>query len=145
MVGIGLEDEVREFHFLGGRRSIARPPLRRILDGGDHLRMGVTQNHRPPRKHIVDIRVPVHIVEPGAPGMMDEKGVAAHGFEGSHGTVDSAGNGFLGAPEEKPGFPPVRFHDGRYHNISLLYLSKNLQFQIETSRGRLSFCSSPVL
>src|SRR5581483_8989476 len=61
------------------------------LDGLDHRRKGMAQNHRAPGTEVVDGSVAVDVVEIGALGTLDERRFAAHGAKGPHGRVHAAG------------------------------------------------------
>ena len=81
-----------------GRRGAETGRVARgALNGFDHRRKGVAQDHRPPGAEIVDIAVAVGVGEPGALSAFDKRRRAAHRAEGPHGRVDAAGEEALGA------------------------------------------------
>ncbi len=67
------------------------------LDGLDHRRKGVAQDHRPPGAEVVDVAVAVGVGEPGALGALDKRRRAAHRAKGPHRRVDAAGEKALRA------------------------------------------------
>ena len=101
--GIAGHDALGEIG-LGGRGCAeAGRVARRALDGFDHGRKGVAQNHRAPGAEVVDVAVAVGVVEIRALGALDEGRRAAHGAKGAHRRVDAAGKVALGALLEGPG------------------------------------------
>ena len=61
------------------------------LHGRDDARVGVPEDHRPPRADEVDILAPVGIGEVRTGTGHHEPGRTAHGAEGAHGRVHAAG------------------------------------------------------
>ncbi len=51
----------------------------------------MTQYHRAPREDIVNIRLPILIIELAALGAFDKEGVSFYGTKSTDGTVDSSG------------------------------------------------------
>ena len=83
---------------LGGRGGAeAGRVARGALNGLDHRRKGVAQNHRPPGAEVVDVAVAVGVGEPGALGALDKRRRAAHRAKGPHRRVYPAGKEALGA------------------------------------------------
>ena len=84
---------------LGGR-SIGRPggggPAHRVDQG----RVGVAEDRRPPRLHVVAVTAAIGVDEIGPLGGGDEEGLATDGAERPHGRVDAAGDPFEGPAEE---------------------------------------------
>ncbi len=64
-----------------GRSTVRRAAGDRRVDGGQHLGVGVTEQHRPPRADQVDVLVAVDVGQPGARGRADEPGRAADRVE----------------------------------------------------------------
>jgi len=62
------------------------------LDGLDHGREGVAEDHGAPGAEVVDVAVAVGVVEISALGALEEGGMAANGAESPHGRIDAAGN-----------------------------------------------------
>ena len=58
---------------------------------------GVAQDQRPPRQHVIDEAVAVHVPQVGALAAVDEQRLPAHGPKGAHRRVDPA--------REKPAEP----------------------------------------
>jgi hypothetical protein len=55
----------------------------------------MTQNHRAPRQDVVDVAVPIDVVEAGAFGALDKPGLASDGAEGAHRTIYTPGDQLL--------------------------------------------------
>ena len=92
---------LRETNLELRRRAVARPAGGGVADGGDDGGMGVPENHRAPRAHVVDEAPPVGSVEERALRPDDEDGRTADGAERAHGTVHAAGNDAARAVEER--------------------------------------------
>jgi hypothetical protein len=72
-------------------------------DGANDVRVGVTEDERPPRADVVDVLRPIGAVEVRAFAARDEDGLAAYGAERAYGAVHAAGDEALGALEEGSG------------------------------------------
>jgi hypothetical protein len=83
------------------RGAEARAPTRGRGDRLQQARRSVPVDERPPRHHVVDEAVAVHVFEHGAGGAPDEARRAAHRLEGANGTVHAAGEHTAGAFEER--------------------------------------------
>ncbi len=88
--GERLPDQVREPDLARRGSPVARSPPGGRLDGGDDLRGGVPEDHRPPRADVVDEGVPVHVADGGALRALDEQGGSPDGSERADGGVDAA-------------------------------------------------------
>ncbi len=66
-------------HFARRRRAIAEPARCGLLYRFDHMRMGVTGDHRSPGADIIDIAVTIHINQAGTLRAFDEHRRAADG------------------------------------------------------------------
>ena len=130
--GIAGRDALGEIG-LGGRGGAeAGGVARGALDGFDHRRKCVAQNHRAPGAEVVDVAIAVGVVKVRALGALDEGRRAAHGAKGADRRVDAAGKEALGALLEGLGTvcEDVRTHRG---------------FSIEGMCGRASLgASQPV-
>ena len=69
------------------------------LHGLQHLGVRVANNGRPPRAHVIDVGLALHVPHAGALGPLDEARRAAHGPEGPHGRVDAAHQHLAGTVE----------------------------------------------
>ena len=87
---------------LGGR-AVRRTARHRCLDRLEDGRVGVAEQHRPPRADQVDIGVVVDVGQPRAGGGADEAGRATDGVEGAHRRVDPARCHGTGSGEERLG------------------------------------------
>src|SRR5271165_3626004 len=61
--------------------------------------MGVPEDQRPPRHHVVDVGVVVEVGQRAALGRFHEKRRSADRLEGAHRRIDAARNDSLGASE----------------------------------------------
>jgi hypothetical protein len=50
----------------------------------------MTEDHRPPGEHIVNVRISIHVIQPGSLGPLDEPGLPADGSKGTDWAVDPA-------------------------------------------------------
>src|SRR3989338_7044132 len=55
----------------------------------------MTQNHRTPGKHIIDVFVSVHIIDISAFSLIDKQRLHAYRLKGADRAIDSAGNELL--------------------------------------------------
>ena len=86
---------------LGRRRRPERQATRcRLGDGVDDGRVGVAEDHRPPRADQVDVAVAVGVGQPAAVRLGDEARGAADRGEGSHRGVHPAGDDLAGVLEQ---------------------------------------------
>ena len=67
------------------------PALGRRDDRREHRGVGVAEDERPPRAHVVDVVVAVDVDDLGAVAALDEDRVAADGAHRAHRRVDAAG------------------------------------------------------
>ena len=89
--GKAAGDQFGEVGFGGDGGSEARATGGRLLDGLDHGREGVAEDHGPPGAEEVEVAVAVDVVEVGSFGVADERRVTADGAEGPDGRVDASG------------------------------------------------------
>ena len=82
-----------------GRGAEARAVVERLDDRRADARMGMAQDHRPPRADVVDVVVAVDVVEVGPLGPGDERRLAADGAERPRRAVHAAGNHAVGPDE----------------------------------------------
>ena len=66
----------------------------------DDRRMRVPQGERPPREHVVNVAIAIHVPQIRALPPRDEARDAADGAKGAHGTIDAAGDQLLRAREQ---------------------------------------------
>ena len=92
-----LANHSRQLQFLKGRRAVARPRSGSPLNSPDHPRMGVSQDHGPPRGHVIEIGVAVHVGHRGALRARDEQRMPADRPERTDRAVHPTGNIFLRA------------------------------------------------
>ena len=69
------------------------------LHGFQHLGVRVAHNGRPPRAHVIDVGLALHVPHAGTLGPLDEARRAAHGPEGPHGRVDAPHQHLAGTVE----------------------------------------------
>src|SRR6186997_775832 len=62
--------------------------------------MGMSQDHRSPGKHVINIGVLVHVIEPRSFRSCDKARLPADRAEGSDWAIDATGNEFLSLGEE---------------------------------------------
>ena len=105
-------DEVRERDLPRRGGAVARPFPRCAPDGGDDLRVGVAEDHRPPRGNVVDKRVAIDVGDSRPLRLGDEERGTAHGTERPHGGVHPAGDDLFRLAEQlfrllrlEPGHP----------------------------------------
>ena len=108
------DDLLGEGHLVFARGAEGEAVCRGGPDGLEHLGVGVTEDHRPPRADEVDVAVAVDVGEPGALGAGDEARDAAHTTEGPHRRVDPTGDHLASAVEEG-----LRSGGGERHGPSL--------------------------
>src|SRR2546423_1449145 len=60
-----------------------------------HRWMGVTENRRPPRLHIIEIAISIRVIQIWAMSMIDKGRLASHGAKGPHGAIDASRQEFL--------------------------------------------------
>ena len=60
----------------------------------------MTEYHGSPGEHVVDVRISIHIVEPGALGSLNKPRLPTYGSERTNRAVDPARNELLGLLEE---------------------------------------------
>ena len=75
----------------------------------------MAENHRPPGKDVVDVRISIQIIKPSALGSLDKPGLPADRSEGANRAVDPAGDESLGFFKQLD--RSRDFHNGRapYH------------------------------
>ena len=81
-----------QFQFLWRRRAVARPRTGSPLNSPHHRRMGMSQDHGPPRGHIIQIRVAVHVGHRGPLRAVDEQRMPADRPKRADRAVHPAGN-----------------------------------------------------
>src|SRR5262245_27848875 len=64
--------------------------------------MRVPQNHRPPRADVIEVIVPVRILQPGSRRATDKERIASDRAERPDRTIDAAGDKLHGALIERP-------------------------------------------
>ena len=85
----------QDFRF-GGRAKRQAIDSRR-LHRCNHLRVGMADNGRAPRTHIVDVLGVVGIPQIGTVAALKKQRRAAHAAKGAHRRVNPTGNGLAGA------------------------------------------------
>ena len=70
---ISLCDKLRQLHLLRCTKTVADSLLYDVLQLRTEQWMRMSQNHRPPGSDIIQIRIPVHIHNMGATGMIDKQ------------------------------------------------------------------------
>ena len=65
-----------------------------------HRRVVVTHKHGAPGQDVVDIALALAVKDIGTLAALDKYRGAAHGFEGAHGRIDTAGDVLFGAFEQ---------------------------------------------
>src|SRR5215831_12608875 len=78
------------FKFSGSAKG--QSERRTFLDRANDIRMRMTQNHRPPRSHVIDVAFAVGGEDVSAARALNENGLTADGFECAHRRVDAAWN-----------------------------------------------------
>ena len=75
----------------------------------------MAENHRPTGKDVVDVRISIQIIKPGALGSLDKSGLPADRSEGADQAIDPPGDEFLGLLKQLDRLSD--FHNGRapYH------------------------------
>ena len=68
-------EQVGDVDFLLGRRAEGQPIDHGGLDGGNHLGVGVAEDHRTPRADVVGVPLAVCILHLGADALLEETGV----------------------------------------------------------------------
>ena len=85
-------------------RSVGAPKVRPFddggLHGGNHVRMGVAENQRPPGADIIDVPLAIRVLYLRADALAEKAGGAADRAEGADRRIDAAGNVALGALEQ---------------------------------------------
>lgn len=77
-------DRLGHGHFGRTRRTERQPIADRTLHRLAHRRVIVAGDHRPPRAHVVDVAVVVHVIQIRAIGARHEERLAAHRLERPH-------------------------------------------------------------
>ena len=95
-----LAQQVRHVDLAFGRCAEGESLERRFLHRGDHLRVGVAENQRPPGTDIIDVALAVGVGDVGTGTGNEKARRAADRTEGAHRRVDAAGNVLLGALKE---------------------------------------------
>ena len=72
--------------------------------------MGMSQDHRPPGQHVIDVDILIHIVEARSFRTRDEARLSSHRAERANGAIDAAGDQLLGFGKEFGG--PGCLHNG---------------------------------
>jgi len=90
--GNGLANQPGHFRFRRRGRAEAGSPPGGIADGRNHVRVGVSENHRPPGKNVVDVFFSVQVIDFAACGALNKQRVAADRFPGAHRRINAAGN-----------------------------------------------------
>ncbi|MCY1531256.1 hypothetical protein D9M68_664760 [compost metagenome] len=93
-------DQIRHFHFQGGRRAIGQAVFELLAHRIQHVRVAVAEDHRAPGTHVVDIALVILVRHVGAGRMLEEQRRAADALEGADRRVDPAGDVFLGIGEQ---------------------------------------------
>ncbi len=98
--GTMLAQQVGHFDFPLGRRAEGEAVDHSGLHGGDHLRVGVAEDHRAPGADVVGVPLAVGVLHLGARALLEEERRAADRAEGADRRIDAAGDVLLGACEE---------------------------------------------
>ena len=88
-------DQIRQIRLALGRCAKAQTVFHGLLDCAQHLRIGVSQNHRSPRADIINVLYAVHICDVGALCGLDKARRHADRAVGAHRTIDTARHYFL--------------------------------------------------
>src|SRR5262249_47280085 len=95
--------------------AVGERALRGAMRGGDERWMGVAEDHRPPRRRIVDVPVAVGVLETRADPAREVQG---HRGSPANGARHAAGQGPTGALEEGSG-AVERTHDDSFERLGL--------------------------
>ncbi len=95
--GIARDDSFGQVGFGRGRSAKARRLARGPLDGLDHGRKGVAQDHRSPGAEVVDVAIAVRIGQVRALRAVDKRRSPTHRAKRPNRRVDAAGEKALGA------------------------------------------------
>ena len=95
-----LDQQFGQFDLAFRRRAESKPPGRCFLHRAHGIRIGMTEDQRPPGTDVIEIVLAVGIPYAGTGAGSKEARRAADGAEGADGRIDAAGNGLLGAEKE---------------------------------------------
>ena len=84
--------------------------LSNFLNGSDHFRMSVAQDHGPPGADKIDVSIAIDIGHLTAPGGLDDNWVAAHSTKGANRTVHPTGEVLFGFAREALRLTMIRRH-----------------------------------
>src|SRR5262249_3582063 len=91
-----LDNQFGQVRLALGRGAEAGALVQRLLDGSHHARVTVTEDQRAPRTDIIEVGVPVDVVEISSLSTGDEDRLAADSAEGPCRAVHPAGNDAAG-------------------------------------------------
>ncbi len=91
-----LDHAARELRLEFSRRAEGKAVGGDLLDGLDHLRMRMAQDHRTPGADVIDEAASIGGRHHGAGGFLEENRLAADAAEGANGRVDAARDVFAG-------------------------------------------------
>ena len=89
---IDFVNELSDFCFHGRRCAVGGASLRCLLDGRNHSRVGVAQNHGAPGAYIVDVSISIDVGDVRAFRRCDEGRRASHVRIGADGAIHPAGH-----------------------------------------------------
>ncbi len=84
------DDLFGQLDLFRGWRAVVCPFADGTFDGLGHVRVGMTQDQRPPRQHVVYVLVAVHIAQARAGAARREERLGTDGAEGADRRVHSA-------------------------------------------------------
>ena len=96
----GVDDLRRELDLRLGRGAVARAAQRRLPHGLDRLRVGVTEDERPPGHDPVEEAAALGVDVRARPAPHEQRLVEADAAHRAHGRVDAAGDQLERAPVE---------------------------------------------
>ena len=82
--GHGIDHQLGQLVFQGAGGAKAGALGQGLVQGLDHLRVGVAADGRPPAADVIDVAVAVHIPGVGPFHPVKHNWLAAHGAEGPH-------------------------------------------------------------
>ena len=105
-----------QFHFAFGGRAKRKPFRGCFLNGLQHRRVAVAQNHGTPGADVIDIALAIGVPEMGTLRALHKTGCSTHGLEGAYRRIDAARNDLLGALEQLQVAVSVECHWERFQS-----------------------------
>jgi hypothetical protein len=93
--GESLFDHHRQRCLKFGWRTEACAARDSLFERRGYFRVRMTQDHRTPGKHIIDVSLVINVVDLRSLRLFDKERIAAHGAECPHRAVHAAGNIFF--------------------------------------------------